>query len=140
MKRLIIPAFLALLLPFLSCDRENQCHISIGITNFNIEPDAAYYQGLNNVGGYMYFVGGNRGVVIIRTSYTDFVAYERTCPHDNNSAVEVSEEYGSAILECPVCHSCFVVESDGIPIDGSATTCQLYQYSTTYSGGKLYVY
>lgn len=128
------------LLLSVSCDRENSCNVPFGITNFQIEPNTAYYTGLNNVGGYMYFTGGHCGVIVVRTAYDHFVAYERTCPVDSTTAVEISPSYGSSILECPVCHSCFVVEADGVPLDGSATSCPLYQYSTSYSGGVLYVY
>ena len=137
---------LAKLLPFLfivlvaSCGRENRCTVPIGMTNFQIEPNAAYYSGLNNVGGYIYLTGGHRGVVVIRTAYDQFVAYERTCPADSATAVQISEEFGSSVLECPVCHSCFLTFADGMPMDGSATSCPLYQYSTTYSSGLLYVY
>lgn len=123
-----------------SCGREEVCKVSIGATNFSIEPNSAYYSSLNNVGGYLYLTGGHRGVVVVRTAYDQFLAYDRTCPHDNSSAVEVSDDWGSALLQCPTCHSRFVVESDGMPIEGSATSCPLYQYSTTYTGGLLYVY
>ncbi len=122
-----------------SCGREQRCNVPIGMTNFTIEPNSAYYSGLNNVGGYMYLTGGHRGVVVIRTAYDQFVAYERTCPADSTSAVEVTSEW-SFILECPKCHTLFAVNADGYPMDGGATACPLYQYSTTYSGGILSVY
>ena len=123
-----------------ACGHEKRCNVPIGLTNFNIEPNSAYYSGLNNVGGYMYLTGGHRGVVVVRTAYDHFVAYERTCPADSTTAVEISDEYGSALLECPKCHTLFIVEADGYPMDGGATSCPLYQYSTLYSGGVLSVY
>lgn len=125
---------------FVSCRREGHCYVPIGITNFRIEPNTAYYSGLNNVGGYMYLTGGHRGVIVIRTAYDQFVAYERTCPADSTTAVEVTSDWGSALLECPECHTLFVAASDGYPMDGGATTCPLFQYSTSYSNGELWVY
>ena len=135
---------LLLLLPLLltlaaGCG-DGRCHVPIGQTNFSIDPDAAAYSQLNTVGGYIYLTGGHRGIIVIRTSYTDFLAYERTCPLDTSAAVAVSSEWGSALLECPVCHSLFLVNSDGIPADGSATPCSLFQYSTTYDNNRLYIY
>ena len=129
-----------ILLLAVSCGKDNQCAVPIGITNFTIEPNSAYYSGLNNVGGYMYFTGGHRGVIVVRTAYDQFVAFERTCPADSTTAVEVTDEWGSSLLECPRCHTLFNVYSDGMPIDGGATTCPLYQYSTSYSNGDLWVY
>lgn len=131
---------LLLLLIFASCGKENRCFVPIGLTNFEIEPNSAYYAGLNNVGGYIYLTGGHRGVIVVRTALDQFVAFERTCPADSTTAVEISSDWGSSLLECPKCHSCFLVYSDGIPMEGSAANCPLYQYSTLYSGGILYVY
>ena len=126
-----------------ACGKRESCDVPIGITNFKIEPNAAYYGGLNNVGGYMYFTGGYRGVIVVRLAYDQFVAFERACPIDKTVGVEVMEGedgWGSALLECPVCHTQFITNADGMPLDGGATTCPLYQYSTTYSGGELWVY
>ncbi|MBP5189919.1 MAG: hypothetical protein J6031_03270 [Bacteroidales bacterium] len=137
---LYFPLAALLILLLASCGKDNRCYVPIGMTNFTIEPNSAYYSGLNVVGGYMYFTGGHRGVIVVRTTYDHFAAYERTCPADSTTAVNISEEYGSAVLECPKCHTLYVVDADGYPMDGGATTCPLYQYSTTYSGGQLWVY
>lgn len=123
-----------------ACGKEVACDVPIGLTNFTIDPNSALYSGLNNVGGYMYLTGGYRGVIVVRTARDQFVAFERACPEDGTSAVEVSDDWGCALLECPTCHSCFITESDGLPMEGSVTACPLYQYGTTYSGGLLYVY
>ncbi|MBQ9638807.1 MAG: hypothetical protein IJV22_04550 [Bacteroidales bacterium] len=131
------------LLPLLSaCTRESQCKVSIGETAFTIRPNDALYRSLNTVGGYQYFTGGHRGVVIVRLYEDTFVAYDRTCPEDNDSQVSASDAggWGSTLMECPTCHSRFNVYADGAPIDGSATSCSLFQYSTSYSGGELTVY
>ena len=141
--RLISSKFLkVVMLPllFAACGGDEQCHYEIGATNFVIEPDSAYYFEINNPGGYIYLSGGHRGVVVVRTGYDQFYAYERACPLDNGTAVEVTADWGSSLLECPVCHSQFIVEADGMPTSESAAKCPLFQYSTTYSGGKLYVY
>lgn len=136
------PLWIILLLCILlgACFREDHCVVPIGLTNFVIEPNSAGCPGLNNVGGYEYFHGGHRGVVIVRIAIDQFVAYERTCPADSTSAVLVTEDWGSSLLECPTCHTRFVTANDGMPLDGGATVCPLYQYNTSYSGGQLMVY
>ena len=123
-----------------SCGKSERCAVPIGLTNFQVDPNSSYYQGLNTVGGYMYLTGGHRGIAVVRTGLDQFVAYERTCPADSTSAVEFGDDWGGSILECPKCHTLFNVYADGIPVDGGATTCPLYQYATTYSGGTLWVY
>lgn len=123
-----------------SCRRGESCDVPIGLTNFKIEPNSAYHSGLNSVGGYEYLTGGHRGVVVVRLAYDQFVAFERTCPIDHNSSVEVVGDWGGSLLECPSCHTLFVTANDGLPLDGGATTCPLYQYSTYYRGGVLEIY
>ena len=123
-----------------ACGKDTVCNVPIGLTNFQIEPNSALYYGLNNVGGYEYLTGGHRGVIVVRIARDQFVAYERTCPEDGTTPVVVSDDWGSALLECPACHSCFITETDGLPMEGSATKCPLYQYGTTYTDGILYVY
>lgn len=131
-------AFTAMLL-LAGCWKDNQCDVKIGATNFSIEPNSAYYQRLNNVGGYEYITGGNLGIVVVRTAIDHFVAFERTCPVDDSVAVVFPEGWEGSLLECPKCHSKFIILADGMPMDGSATFCPLYQYSTTYFYGKLYI-
>ncbi|MDY5969607.1 MAG: hypothetical protein SPJ13_06310 [Bacteroidales bacterium] len=123
-----------------SCERNGHCHIPVGETSFSVFPNDASYHGLNAVGGYMYFIGGHRGVVVIRTEQNAFAAYERSCPLDTNTSVRVSDALGSAVLECPKCGSRFSVYTSGIPLEGSGTPCSLYQYGTTYDGNTLFVY
>lgn len=137
--RRLLPLIFALVL-FASCDNTDHCRTPIGITNFQIEPFSASYPGLNSVGGYEYLTGGHCGVIIVRTGLEDFVAYERTCPLDTTTAVQVSAEYGSSVLECPVCHSFFSVYSNGTPMTNSQTPCSLFEYGTTFNGRTLWVY
>jgi len=41
---------------------------------------------LNAVGGWEYFTGGVKGVIVYRKSSNEFVAYERSCPYDPNAS------------------------------------------------------
>lgn len=127
------------LLCLVGCHKKERCQVSIGDARFHVEPNSAAYSNLNSVGGYEYFVGGHRGVIVVRMGINDFAAYERTCPQDNTTAVVVSDDWGSTVLECPVCHSRFNAYGNGEPLTGSATSCCLYQYYCNYDGRTLYV-
>lgn len=124
------------LLVFSSCNPETRCDTPMGDASCQL--DLIQYPNLTGGNGYEYIVGGYQGVVVIRTSLEQYVAYERTCPHDHGR-LSVSGDYGTAVLECPECHSCFNAFADGMPIDGSQTSCPLYQYSTHYASGILYI-
>lgn len=118
-----------------SCKKDEEAPLAY--VNFSINPDSPAYSGLNTVGGYEYLTGGYCGVVVFRTSWTDFVAFERGCPIDNNTGVEVDTD-NSVIMFCPKCGSQFVY-TDGTPIQGPARS-PLRQYNAVYSGGMLHVY
>lgn len=127
--------FIAGLFILASCGKENK--IPMGYVNFTIEPNSSMYSNLNNVGGYEYFIGGYKGVLVFRTGINDFVAFERACPFDHEVAVEVNKN-NSNIIECPQCGSQFIYIYGDI-IKGPATT-HLRQYNTSYNGTYLHIF
>lgn len=144
MKKFAIVGLSCLVLIVCSCGKYSNCLYYTGDARFQVDPNSAATPGLNTVWGYEYFTGGHRGVVVIRTAYNEFLAFERTCTCDSNSAVVVSHDWGTQILECPLCGSLYSVNNYGYPVDDSennnTTQCPLYQYSTRFNGGTLYVY
>ena len=121
-----------------SCGKERMCNVPIGNATCQIDPNSPLYPGLNNTNGYEYLVGGYQGIVVVRTGWYEFVAYECTCPHDEG-LLEMAKGYGNLVLECPECGSQFSTFGDGFPLDGSVTSCPLYQYNTYYDGSILYI-
>ena len=119
----------------LSCKNDEEAPIAY--VNFTIDPNSPMYSNLNTVGGYEYLVGGYRGVVVFRYSWDEFLAYERACPKDNETAVIV-DSTSSVILQCPKCGTKFIY-TDGTPIEGPAKSA-LRSYSTHYDGSTLHVY
>lgn len=112
-----------------------------GYVNFYIEPDTTEYYNLNlGNRGWEYFEGGNRGIIIVRNSYYDFKAYERSCVLKGcKGRLEMDTvEYANVVIVCPECKSKFLAV-DGSPLDGSKATRMLYSYTTYYDGAYLYV-
>lgn len=95
---------------------------------------------LAHVGGSMSIGGiGALGVHVTRTAYSEFVAFELACPADHTVRLEADAEWGGVLLKCPVCMSQFNA-LDGTPLDGAATPCPLFQYSTSFDGRLLSIY
>ena len=138
MNRALSVCLLCLLLLLVGCGKERACNIPIGEAACKIDPNSPMYAGINNCDGYVYLVGGNQGIVVVRTSWSEFAAYERTCPYDT-ARLEINPEYGNIVVECPKCHSRFNTYADGCPLDGSQTSCYLYEYGTNYDGSLLYI-
>ncbi len=131
--------FLILVFPVLSsCSKEHQgvpnlyCNLTIYINDpQNIK--------LTTVNGFMYFNGGNRGVVVYRKSQTEFAAYDRTCPYkpdDVNSIVSV-DTTNNILIKDASCSSQFLL-SDGTPISGPAVV-PLKLFKTVFDGTVLRV-
>ena len=89
-------AFLALLC-LASCDKEVRCRVPIGDATCQLDPNSPLYPGLNTCDGYEYLIGGYNGIVVIRTGWETFVAYERSCPNDT-ARLEILPEYGNLVL------------------------------------------
>ncbi len=135
MKKILLSLLVLGSMMFAGCVKENDT--PMGYVYFTINPNSTFCTNLNHVGGYEYFTGGYKGVIIFRYSWTEFLAYERACPHCHEVGVEVQEQSG-VILECPQCGSQFIY-TDGSPIKAPAVS-SLRQYSTYYDGSQLHVY
>lgn len=107
--------------------------------SFVINPNSTQYLELNHIGGWVYLSGGYNGLLIYRSSLTEFMAYERACPYDfENDTARVEVDESGITCFCPVCGSKYIL-MDGTPYDGPSRAL-LKQYETTYDGSLLYVY
>lgn len=122
------------------CHKENLCDTPFGEATCTIDITSPSFYSLYPVGGFVNIIGGNKGVFVVHTSLNEFAAFERTCPHDHDVALDTVAGSGGTLLRCPVCGSQFSTYADGAPIEGSVTSCSLYQYSTLLEGYSLYIW
>ncbi len=94
---------------------------------------------LSNVGGSLMINRGHKGIMVTRISYSEFVAFEASCPGGCDVRLEADPSWGNTVLNCPVCSSRFNA-LDGSALDGSSTPCPLYQYNTAFDGRLLSIY
>ncbi len=108
----------------------------VNVTIYTTEPSFA---NLNAVGGWIYVNAGYKGIIVYRKSPQDFVALERACTFDPESAcdgVVVQSDNFSAKDTC--CGSVFQIY-DGAVIQNPASS-PLTQYRTSYDGTTLHIY
>ena len=137
----LTPVIMSLLLAasaLCGCGKDHYCDVPIGDATCQIDPNSPLYPGLNTMTGYEYLIGGYQGMVVVRTGWNEFMAYECTCPHDHGR-LAMDKDYGNLVLRCPLCGSGFSTFGDGFPLDGSLTSCPLYHYNTYYDGAILYI-
>jgi nitrite reductase/ring-hydroxylating ferredoxin subunit len=80
--------------------------------------------------------GGVRGIIIYHKSGSDYVAYERNCSFQPNTACATVEVHVSTLyIFCPCCSSTFDLAT-GNPTGGVAWR-PLRQYETSFDGSTL---
>lgn len=97
------------------------------------------YQNLNGIGGWSYVEGGSRGIIVFRSDFNEFKAYDRHCSYEpEKSCAQVSIKDNNLLAEDSCCASVFQL-IDGLPIDGPATR-GLQQYNTSFDGNIIQVW
>lgn len=141
MKKTLVCAIALVALLFSSCGKDSRCDVPIGDAACSIDlMQAQYYSLYSRVGGYLNLVGGHKGICVVHTALDEYVAFERACPNDPETPVDFLEGSDGVLVKCPVCGSQFCTYTGGTPIEGSVTSCSLYQYATTLEGGVLHIY
>ena len=121
------------------CKKDRSCDTPIGDATFTIDLRMPSATALNDIGGYIYVFGGNKGVCVTHPSANEYNAFERTCPNDHDTPVEMDEQSGGMVLRCPKCGDRFLT-TDGAPLDGNTSSCNLYQYSSELDGYLIHVW
>ncbi|MBI3509223.1 MAG: hypothetical protein HY064_01065 [Bacteroidetes bacterium] len=126
------------LLFFSACQKEHQ-YVPNVYVNLIVYVNDPQNISLTTVGGWKYFSGGNRGIVIYRKGQSEFMAYDRTCPYkpEDPSSVVAVDTTNNVLMKDVSCGSQFLL-SDGSNVAGHAVI-PLKMYRTTFDGTTLRV-
>lgn len=117
------------LILFASSCRKSELHPVPNVpVEFVINIESTLYIELNHIGGWAYFSGGYRGIIIYRVSETEFMAFDRACPvhpHDECAIIKVMDP---PLATDSCCNSTFLL-IDGSPVQGPSRY-PLRQYRT----------
>ncbi len=112
----------------------------------NINLSLPSYAPLTIPQGFVYEPGGNKGIIIYRTIYNEYVAFDRTCPNNPTEACSyISMDSTSSFYRCgqydPYWKACCNSKFDpatATPIEGAARRA-LKQYFVRQEGNILFV-
>jgi nitrite reductase/ring-hydroxylating ferredoxin subunit len=127
---------LLLLLPF-SCDKENQHTVPYTYVDFTINVESTMHIELNAIGGWAYYTGGYRGIIIYRASTDEFMAFDRACPYHPFDPDALVRVFDPPIAVDTLCGSQFLL-LDGSVITGPAKH-PLRRYQTYFNYPYLQV-
>ncbi len=138
------------ILPY-SCKKNNNDVIPDVFVDFYIDLSDPEFFNLNAIGNFVYVNSStnnlgykasgydNNGIIIYRAQEEEFIALDRTCPHDyvlNGASVAV--EADGIYAECPVCESSFALPAYGTPSSGPSKY-PLKMYRTGFTGQFVHV-
>lgn len=135
LTRLLCVSFLLLLV---ACNTD-RCNTPFGEGGTINLTDPQFSNVYNHVGGTVMVSMGHKGVLIRCAGFGEYTAFECTCPHDHDVRMTPDSRNEAMILTCSACGSRFEL-INGAPLEGSVTSCLLYQYSVAVNGSLLTVY
>lgn len=134
-----------------SCNKQENDVIPDVTVDFHIDLNDPEFFDLNAIGNHVlvnyntnnlgYKASGydNNGIIVYRSQLDEFIALDRTCPHDyvrdgSSIAVDVDGIYA----ECPLCSSTYALPSFGTPVSGPSKY-PLKMYRTSFNGRFVHV-
>ena len=129
-------SLLSLLLLFASCDPQLVDEIPFVIVEIDINLNNTEYLDLNREGGYVYILGGVRGIILYRAGTEEYRAFERNSPINALDACSIIDVDDSGLFMVDPCHNVFF-DFDGRPISGNSFPMR--QYQTILDGNWLYI-
>jgi len=137
--RRLIPIFTAMfgLFVFTSCEPQIQDGIPYVFVEIDINLNNTEFIDLQKDGGFVYILGGVRGIIIYRKDLSTYKAFERNSPVNPTSACAVLDVDESGLFIVDPCSQA-IFNFDGNPING-ISPFPLRQYITILDNNWLYI-
>lgn len=121
-----------------SCKKNNDSVPRVLVDEYIDLTFPSYYT-LNAVNGWIYYPGGNKGIIIFRRSGSEFVAFDRTCTYDASEPCSIVEVETSSIIAVDSCCGSRFSLYDGTVVNAPANQ-NLLQYNAVLQGNILHIY
>jgi hypothetical protein len=122
-----------------SCNKDGKEQVPNVYVNFMIDINTGQYTELQLIGGWVYVVGGYRGIILRRNTMEEIVALDRTStykPETLGNQVFVGSDQLTAV---DTVGGMKYLLMDGTVIEGPVST-PLKRYRTTFNGSTLHVF
>jgi nitrite reductase/ring-hydroxylating ferredoxin subunit len=108
--------------------------------NLTVETGYALINSATNNWGYLSAGFDNNGIIVYHSMGDEFLAYDRTCPHDYAlSGLSIAVDVDGVYAECPECKSTWALPSFGAPSAGPSRY-PLKEYRTSFDGRFVHVF
>ena len=133
MKKTII---LVLNLMFLSSCVDSDDYIQDVYVNIEVPVNQPEYSDLDAIGNSILITGGVKGIIIYHANVNDYWAFDRNCSFEPSTQCAFIDSINSTIASCNCCSSKFLIDQNGITVNGPSLR-SLKEYYTSFSGGIL---
>lgn len=134
--RYLIPILIFISI-LLACDKEHE-RIPFVYVNIQKSLDDPELNSLLIPGNFVYLTGGVNGIILYRYSTDEFLAWERTCPHQPANNCRITIDDSNVFSVCPCCESKYSI------LDGSVhsgpSRYPLKSYQTFFDGFNIRIY
>lgn len=134
-----------------SCNKQKNDVIPDVTVDFYIDLNDPEFFDLNAIGNHIlvnyntnnlgYKASGydNNGIIVYRSQTDEFIALDRTCPHDYKlDGTSIAVNVDGIYAECPLCISTYALPSFGTPTSGPSKY-PLKMYRTSFNGQFVHV-
>ncbi|MBL7952035.1 MAG: hypothetical protein JNM62_09970 [Flavobacteriales bacterium] len=122
-----------------ACKKDQRGGVPLNVVDISINVNNPAYADLAVPGGWLYLSGGSMGLIVYRSSPTDFVALDRHCPYQpENMCRLIVDESEITARDTACCHSAYLI-TNGSVTEGPAAL-SLQQYNTSFNGTTLRIY
>lgn len=141
-SKLTLLLFSTLFLCHCNRDDDNFEQVPRVPTDLQININLPQYSPLQNPGGWVYSLGGSRGLIIYRISMTDFGVFDRHCPYQvvNGCTVNVDSTSNITAKDEDCCGSEFNIVDGGPTVGPTVRPLQPLQYTFNSNTNVLRVY
>lgn len=123
---------------FFSCRKSNNGFVPYVYVDILINVNNPQFFDIGTVGGWMYYDGGSKGLIIHRVQNMGFMVYDRHATFRSNDECQVVVLPDNLTIEDPCSGSQYYI-NDGNIMQGPASL-PLKTYNTTFDGTTLRIF
>ncbi len=128
--------WIVVLFSAVSCTKDDMHPVPYYPVDFIINVESTQHIELNSIGGWAYYTGGFRGIIIYRAQEDEFTAFDRACPYHPYSNCRIIVE-DPPLAKGTECESVFLLIY-GSPVSGPSKH-PLRAYRTSFGYPYLHV-
>lgn len=123
---------------FSKCKKNEFSAVPNVAVNLVLNINSPQFFALQGIGGYQYYFGGSKGLIIYRQDNDNFLAFDRHSPYqpEKNCIAEVDSSFITIVDPCSGSKWSLI---DGSIVSGP-TAAMLKQYQTNYDGIYLRIF